>query len=343
VGLSRPQRFPPCREWFETDRGVRETLPGDAADRAMRLVGCKPAVDRAVDDWWFVAYPVEVDRAEGTDLKLAAYRDGDLAWTHRVERVGRTAHFTANYRSSFVAPLPPRHVCVGSLWSGETQVECLDLSTGAPRWKGALSFWSGIAPRAHRDSLVLADVSGLTRRYPYTGEEMQRRDFEELGGRSAFYAASDRRLFFAPRPSGPPQLTAYRFEDFDADWRLELPAHPPSGYRAEVFPEASVVLVKLQGTVWAIDTERGRPRWGVEVGDGRPAAARIGGRIYLLVQRDQGSNVLYAFDPREGTLIWYTSIPTGYLHLEARAGELFVRSVEAVRRVDLPESGEVGR
>jgi hypothetical protein len=332
--LGETRKLPPCHEVFEPQGTVAERFPAnDPAERAITLAGCDPEAYARVDGQTLLAYRVPREN-KGYHQRYVSYdSDGKLQWDYLIDRSENAENFRANFRSGFIAPLLPRLACAGTLWEGGTRLTCLDATSGEAKFDGLLKFWAGLAPRPHDTSLVTATISGITRRYPYSGVEMRYKALPDSGGRSAFYASDGARLLFVASDSKFPQMTAYGFDDFEKQWITELPARPKSHYDDTAFGEHSVVLAKADGKLFAIDTETGEGLWSADVGDDTPPVAVDEDAMYLLVRRDTKDNLLYSLNPRSGEVHWWSNVPPGTLELRICDGLLFTRSVRAVRHI----------
>jgi outer membrane protein assembly factor BamB len=332
--LSEAEKYPPCRDLLEPDGEPRETFLPEVDNRALTMAGCDPEAYRVHQGRHFVAYGLPHGGSEARDLRFVAYdADGELIWSHRMDRSQYTDNFNANFRQSFIALPLPQLACVGTLWEGGTQASCLEEKSGKPRWAGELKFWSGIPLQAQETSLIGADISGMTRRYPYSGVEMRRVDFDQLGGHSALYITDGTRLVFAPKMGKPQRLTAYDFETFKPSWRIELPGHPDPGYNSGAVPEHGLVVIKIGNELYGIDVEEGRVRWSLTVGEDRPPLAASAERLHLLLRREKRSNLLYALKPDSGEVDWYGPVPTGTLQLSWVDGAPLLRSIHAIQQV----------
>jgi outer membrane protein assembly factor BamB len=380
LSLTDAQKFPDCHLIFEPEGVVEENFPlKDPQTRTLKLAGCNPEAHRFGDDGTrYVAYAVPAD-GPSWDLRLAAYaqsgkaksgkaksgkaksgkaksgkaksgksqsdklQSDQLMWHYRLDRSENAKNFAANFRRSFIAPILPRLVCAGTLWEGGTQVACVDASDGQEKWTGMMKFWAGISPQPFDNAMNAATLSGLTRRYPFSGVEMRFRRFEENGGRAAYYATDEKRLYFVPSPgtseSGQPNqgedvvMTAFDFASFEPVWRLELSSRPRPTW-AHAFAELGVVLFKSDETIYAADSETGELLWAATIGEDEPPVDARGGKLYMLVRRKVDSNVVFELDPRSGKVNWYALAPTGTLDLQTVEDDLILRSVRAVQRVD---------
>ncbi|MGM0555663.1 MAG: PLuB system PQQ-binding repeat protein [Myxococcota bacterium] len=332
--LGESRKFPECHKIFEPSGEVVERFPAtDALERANILAGCDPEAYSRAGGRTFIAYRVPLEEA-GYHQRFAAFdAEGALAWEYLVDRSENAKNFRANFRSGYIAPLLPRLACAGTLWEGGTRLTCLDAETGESKFDGLLKFWAGLAPRPHETSLVTATLSGITRRYPYSGVEMRFKKFPESGGRSAFYSSDGQSLLFVPADTKYPRMTAYRFDDFKKEWITELPAQPKSHYDDTAVPEHNLVLAKADGKLFAIDTETGDGLWSANVGDDTPPFAADDEALYMLVRRDTRDNLLYSLKPRTAEVNWWSEVPAGTLELRMYDGLLFTRSVRAVQHI----------
>lgn len=344
--LEGTHRFPECWEFLESDGApVNPLIVGDQF--AQQLSSCDVEGRGGLQDGSLVlawgTKPQEGSRAR--DLRLAVWDgSGKLRWTHTLNRGKQAPNWVANFRRSFVTPLPPRHVCYGTLWEGDTQVACLDYETGEENWKGSLPFWSGIVPVAGKDGLIVADLSALTERYPFTGGEMRHRKLEGLGGRAGYYATDGRRLYFAPSRTETPPLIAYDLSNFKEVWRVPLHTNPAPSLSL-VLDDVDRLLLKLDDTLHALDTETGERVWSYEIGDDIPSFASHDGALYILARRPEQPNQLVKLDPATGERSWVAPTPAGTLRVEAMEGVLLLGSVRAVQRIagaDTPDEGVGG-
>ncbi len=331
--LSESKKYPACRELIEENGEPRARLLPDRDDRALTIAGCQPEASVRRDDRWYIAYQLSSDDTEAGDLRLVVYEDGELAWHGRMDRSQHADSFTAQYRSSFVVPLEPRLVCAGTLWEGGTQAACWKSDGSEKVWSGELDFWAALPMQGLATSLLAADISGITRRYPYSGAEMRRIDFEHRGGHGALYMTDGERLMFVPPTEAPQQLTAYSFAEMGPTWRVELPGHPDPGYNRHVHRRHELGMLKVDETVYGFTTRSGDLRWALEVGEDRPKTAASEELLYVLLRRGEKPNLLYALQPESAAVEWYAPVPTGTLHVDWVDGTLTIQSVRAIQRV----------
>lgn len=332
--LGDARKFPDCHQIFEPAGQPAESFPmPDDVQRPLELAGCQPEAYHLADDGRrFVAYATPPD-GPGWDMRLVAYdKAGELLWHYRLERSENAENFTANFRASFIAPILPRLVCAGTLWQGGTEAACVDAKTGEKKWDGMMKFWTGIAPQPAQNALNAATLTGITRRYPYSGVEMRYKSFDARGGRAAYYATDGQRLFFVPAESDEIEMIAYDLSEFEPVWRLGLEARPDSSWE-RALPTLGLVLFKVKTTIYAADTDTGELLWAAKVGEDEPPVAARGGKLYLLLRRDTDPNLLYEIDPEAGQPSWYGEVPTGTLELVSYEDTLILRSVRAVQQV----------
>lgn len=334
LALDEPRKFPECHKVFEPDGQLVERFPAtDPAQRALTLAGCDPEAYERIDGRTFIAYRVPRQKAGYHQRFVAFDADGKLKWDYLVDRAENASNFRANFRSGYIAALLPRMMCAGTLWEGGTRLTCLDAESGEAEFDGLLKFWAGLAPRPNKTSLVTATISGITRRYPYSGVEMRHKSLPDSGGRSAFYASDGERLLFVPADAKYPQMSAFGLDEFDKQWVTELPGKPKSHYDETAFPQHNVVLAKADDALLALDTETGEGLWTAEVGDDTPPAVADDKSLYLLVRRDTDDNLLYSLDPRTAEIRWWSQVPAGTLEMRMYDGRLFTRSVRAIQMV----------
>ncbi len=345
LALGETKRFPECWEILGSAGDPPRDFPlKDALERALTIASCDlEAYTRLDDGTWLLAWgTAEEEGTRARDLRIAAWgKDGKLKWWKEMDRSGQSPNWVANFRRSFIVALPPKHVCYGTLWEGDTQVSCAGLEDGEERWSGSLPFWTGMAPQPGGDGFIVADLSAVTKRYPFSGAEMKHRKLEGLGGRAGYYATDGERLYFAPSRTEAPNLAAYDLETFDAAWKTPLPGNPAPSL-AHAFDQFDRLLLKLDETLYALDTESGEIRWAYEIGDDVPSVAALGDRLYILCRRPDDPNTLFALDPKSGDVKWHAATPAGTLRVESIGGHLILGSVRAVQPIEnVPEgSGE---
>lgn len=334
IELDEPQRYLPCHEFFEKSGETEERYPFEDDVRARRVLwGCDVEAYAERDGVRWVAYATPLDPNTGTkNLRLVRYgADGKLTWRHTLDRSEQGRNFVANFRYSFITPLDDM-VCAGTLWEGGTQTHCLDDATGEPKWTGWLPFWAGFAPKAGDGGLWVADLMAATKRYPYSGVEMDYVKLPDTGGRAALYATDDETLYYSPSRSTPPTLTAIEFGTGEFRWQRELPVKPIASFHA-TYPDQNLIVLILDKNLVGIDTEDGRPLWAWEIGDDRPSVAMKDDVLYVLHRRPELPNALIAIDPRTGERSWRANLPTGVLEVRSADDALLVKSIRAIQRV----------
>lgn len=348
--LTASEKFPPCTQIFEENDNPKKHFPlADTNTRALQIAGCLPeAYRRLADGTRYVAYatpltdpisgsdrPDERTPEDASNLRLLAYKpDGQLAWHAQMDRSENAKNFRANYRSSYIAPILPRLVCFGTLWQGGTQASCVDSKTGAVKWSGMLPFWSGITPQPNATSLVGVSLKRLTRRYPYTGVEMEAIKFDNPGGRSSLYAADSDQFFYSSSHAETPHLTAYSLDDFKVRWTLELPAQPNPNW-SHLFGELDLLLLKIDDTLYALRASTGERMWAATVGADEPPVVALNGHLYLLLRRESGPNRIFDLDSKTGEVQQFSPVPSGTLDLLKIEDTLILRSIRAVRKIIL--------
>lgn len=339
--LGGTRRFPQCWEILGNAGDPAQEFPlKDGLERALAFASCDLEAYTQLDDGtWLLAWgTAEEEGSRARDLRLGAWGpDGELKWWKELDRSGQSPNWVANFRRSFIVPLPPKHVCYGTLWEGDTQVSCVGLEDGEERWTGSLPFWTGMQPQPGGDGLLVADLTALTKRYPFSGAEMKYRKLEGLGGRAGYYATDGARLYFAPSRTEKPNLVAYDLQSFEPIWKTPLPTTPAPSF-SHAFDAFDLLLLKLDETMYGLDTETGAVRWAYEIGDDVPSVAALGDRLYILCRRPDDPNTLFALDPKTGEALWHAATPAGTLRVESIGGHLILGSVRAVQPVeDLPD------
>src|SRR5690606_15057460 len=121
------------------------------------------------------------------------------------------------------------------------------------------------------NSLFSAGIKGLTRRYPFNGVEMRHRDFEQPGGRGSLYTSDDKSLYSA---TGTPDsiLSSYNLPDMSLRWQLQLPNKPQTSYH-HILPAHDLLLIKIDDTLYGIDTQLGNVRFALTIGIDHPPIA----------------------------------------------------------------------
>lgn len=333
--LGELRRFDSCSSVFEDEGVPRAALGMSTLEFVMASSGCGADAHRLEDGTHLLAYVPESRDDSDSALRFVAWdRDGDRRWSVRVDHRGNDSNFDANHRRSFITIPGERHACVGALLQGGTTMTCVERESGESIWAGRMAFWAGLAPVGHGDVFYVADISTLTRRYPYSGAEMRGRKLDGAGGRAAFYASDRESLYFAPARAEEPRLIRYAFdEDLSPTWRRQLPSNPKVGF-AHAHGESGVVLVLLEDEgVVALRAEDGQPIWRLPVGDDRPSVAWGDGLVYILNRIPERLNPVWAIEPETGKVRWVAETPAGTLHVHSDGDGLFLQSVRAVREV----------
>jgi outer membrane protein assembly factor BamB len=333
---TEPARVPDCHELFEPLGEPTSVFPLQKGEvRTTSLVGCGLEAHHVAEDgreWVAYARPRK-SATRTTDLRIVAFdADGKRRWHRLMDRSSQGNHFVANYRRSWFAEVPPYLVCAGTLWEGTTQGTCIRDESGEPVWDGFMRFWAGSTPIGRNKSLYVADISGLTRRYPFSGVEMRHRRLDGSGGRGALYLNDQTHLFFSPARADSPRLVRYAFDGMDIDWSVPLPGQPSPTYGA-VFREQKLAVLRMDNTIWGVDTETGRGLWALLVEEDRPSLVMHGDDLVMLRRKMDGAVTVFGLDPRDGSRRWHAAAPEGATELIAKDGLLFARSVRAVRRL----------
>jgi len=334
--LEESRRYEPCHRLLELDAEPRAELDMNDTELWEMLIGCGADAWTKADGVRYVAYatdPIGPDTEE-TDLRFVAWdADGARKWSVLIERRHQGKNFVANYRQSFVTIPGARHACAGTLWEGGTTAACVNRQNGEVDWSGRMAFWAGLAPIGLEDVLYVADISSLTRRYPFSGVEMRARELDGTGGRAAFYASDGSHLYFAPARAEEPRLIKYSLSDMEPLFRRGLPDNPRSGF-AFAIAEHDVVLMLFENEgLLAIDSKSGDVLWRLDVGKDRPSVAWNSSKIFVLHRVPGELNPLYAFEPRTGRVLYRAETPAGTLHVHASDDKVILRSVRAIRPV----------
>lgn len=332
------RRAPDCWEWLERNGEPLDPFPySEPLERATQLASCGIEARHVFDDGSHIVAWGSEEKAGSRvrDLRVARWdKNGKLRWAADMDRSRQAANWTANYRSSFVTVLP-NHVCAGTLWEGDTQVICVDPATGQEAWSGSLPFWSGVAPQPADDGLMVADLSAITKRYPFNGSEMRHKKLEGLGGRAGYYATDGKHLYFAPSRVDAPPLIAYDMAGFKELWRTPLPG-APSATLAHAWKQFGRALLKVDDNLVAVDTKTGKVVWAYEIGEDVPSVDADDDSIYVLSRRPDLPNRLTALNPSTGERRWATDTPAGTLRVLVMDGFLFIGSLRAVQHVTPP-------
>ncbi len=338
LDLADAQKYPECHELLEPNGEVADPFPlPDPVGRALALASCDIEATLKLEDGTriYAWGAPSIGNARATDLHVAAWSaDGKLRWTAKMNRTKQSPNWVANFRRSFLTAVGDRHVCFGTLWEGETQGQCVAQDTGEKHWGGSLPFWSGIVPQGAEDGFFVADISSVTKRYPFSGAEMRHLKLPGLGGRAGYYATDGKRLYFATSREEQPALTAYSFETFDPVWQTPLRENPNAAL-AYAYPQFELILMKLDDNLYAVDTETGKALWAHRIGDDIPSIAANGDSLFVLNRLPSEPNVLFAIEPRSGSVRWKAETPSGTLRVESIEDELVIGSVRAVQHVPL--------
>lgn len=334
IGESR--LYDRCHEVLQLDGEPREDLDMDDGQLWQTLVGCGADGWVEGDGTRYVVYPTAPigPDTDQTDLRLVAWGpEGERKWSVVIERREQGKNFIANYRQSFVTVPGERHVCAGTLWEGGTTTACVNRETGKVDWSGRMSFWAGLPPVGLDDVLYVADISALTRRYPYSGVEMRGKKLDGAGGRAAFYASDGDALYFAPARADEPRLIKYSLTEMRPVWRRSLPQNPRTGFAMAVGEHNLVLALFEKDGLVAMDTETGDALWSLDVGVDRPSIAWNSSKLFVLNRVPNELNPLLAIEPRTGKVLSRAETPAGTLHIHASDERLLLRSVRAIRPI----------
>ncbi len=340
LSLGVPQRFDACHTIFEPD-GQPIAWPVDDSDIAPTLFGCDAEGYLELSEGRrALAYETPNPEHDGlTDLRMVVYdASGDVAWTHRIRRHRYAENFAANYIGSYLTAVGDTLLCAGSRWLRTTQLACARQDSGDVEMDRHLELWIGLPFFSAHNSLFSADTRGITRRYPFTGSEMRHRSFSQRLGRGSFFATDYEHIFVVP-DDDTPLLHAWTLEDPerpDEFWRAQLPGHPHIAFYA-ADTHHQLLLVRIDETLFGLDTTDGEIRMAFHVGDTSPHVAFSEDLVYLLLRPPGEDPAIYAIDPTDGVVHWAGKAPPGTLTIDHRQGRLLTRTVRTVREIEPPE------
>lgn len=337
--LGPSERFESCTEIAQKDERVISTLEWRESFQAWALACDAEVAQRGEDGRYYLAWMVSPNSAN-KDLRVAAWdKDGAYLWSFLLDRSREADGFLANFRKSFVTELGQKHVCAGTLYEGGTDAACVDWKTGEVEWSGRMPFWAGMAPQGVEGSLVVADLSGISERYPYSGAEMRHRALDASGGRSALYASNDSHLFFSPPRTEKPRLIKYDLKTFEPLWMVPLETDAAPGL-GTVSSKHNLVIFKVDRDLVAMNTENGHEVWRLEVGEDRPSIAEFEDGVLVLNRHPERNNSLIAISG-DGKLLWYAEVPAGILSVHTESSTILLRSVRASQRIlEIAEDSE---
>ena len=332
LDVGEPQVFSDCRRIFER-HGEPLDWPLDDDEVAATIFGCNPGGYLEFPDGRrALAYDVPVDDDHRVrHLRVVLYdADGQIAWHQLMNRGRHRDAFTASYRGTFLTALGDQLLCAGTRWHETTQMLCARQETGRVVYNDHMSLWAGLPFFTVGDGLYSADVTGITRRYPFTGVEMQHRSFGERVGRAGFYATDKARVFVVPSQEKP-QLSAWDVASFSRAWTADLPGTPVSSY-AHADAGLDLLLLIIDDRLIGFEASTGAHRFTYYVGDERPPVAFADDELLLLIRRDNGP-FLMALDPNDGSFRWSGPAPAGTLALDHDGQHYLTRTVRTVRTV----------
>ncbi len=326
-------QFTACYELFEPD-GEPTDWPDGADDIDRTLFGCNAEGFEHLDDGGLtVAYEVPAPDADNdiTDLRVVLFDDeGALQWHRRMDRTWKRDRFAARYRGSFLAPVGDHLVCTGTRWHQQTQLMCVRRDSGSVAWDGRVNMEPKTGFFGYDSSLFGADEDGISRRYPYSGAEMRHRSFAPSGGATSYLANDGRRIFYGPGEDHP-AVQGWDLEVLDKIWSADLPDAPDRTFD-EVAAGLGLVLLLVDETLLALDTDTGELRVGMHVGDATPITTYSDDTLFVFLRVDD-QPLIYAIDPDEGIVQWVGEAPAATRALHHADGELLTRSVRTVRTV----------
>ena len=298
------------------------------------LIGCEmEAWARGERGEYYFAYSLKgEDRLRAADQRISAYDDaGKLLWHYTIDRDSDPMNFASSRRSSFAVEMPPYLFCAGTRWDGSLEYLCVKKEDGEIAWQGKLPYWSGTNPIGHQKSLTFGDISTLKKIYPWEGVERQSETFDGTGGYSSVYVTDGRHYVFSPNRAPWKHITGYDLEGMRPIWKLDLDeAFDPLW--AHAFARHDVTLLRQGEDIVALQTSTGKGLWRLTVGPDAPPVVSDDDKIYLLVRRAQGPNLIQAIAPQTGAQLWYTVPPTGTLDLFLYDGKLYLKSIRSVQR-----------
>lgn len=332
--LGQTLRYDSCRDVLEPTGRPVSTL--DFAQNAwlITLLACDAeALLIAKDGAHYIAWSTP-DLAQGhRDLRVGAWgKNGEYLWSMTLDRSRESDSFIANFRRSFIIDLGD-HVCAGTMFEGGTQAACMDAQTGDLKWSGRMPFWSGMDPAGIDGRFIIADLSGLSERYPFSGVEMKFQGLDGTGGRSALYLRDDQALYFSPPRTDQPRLVRYDFKTFEPAWRAALPEDPTANYGLAA-GHLGVIVLRVSDSLLALDSTSGKALWRLEIGQDRPSLAASSKTLFVLHRRPESPNQLLALEPKTGKVLWTAEVPAGTLNVYTDNDQVILRSVRAAQVVE---------
>lgn len=327
-------RYDSCRDVLEPNGKPVAKL--DFADDAwlITLLACDAeAYLIGKDGARYIAWSTPDMAAGHRDLRVGAWAaNGDYLWSMSIDRSREGESFAANFRRSFIIDLGSK-ICAGSLFEGGTQAACVQAQDGELNWSGRMPFWAGMDPVGVDGHFIVADLSGLTQRYPFSGVEMKFRSLDGTGGRSALYLRDDSALYFSPPRTDQPRLVRYDFSTLEPVWRVTLPEDPTPGYGI-VADALGIVVIRVGESLLALQADSGKALWRLEMGLDRPSLAASSKALYMLHRRNESPNQLLALEPLTGKVLWVAEVPAGTLNVYTDNDQVILRSVRAAQVVE---------
>lgn len=319
-----------CHELLEPD-GEPGDWPYSTDEVERALFGCNGEGAVALTDGRFVvAYEVPLDEQfRATNLRLVLYGDdGSIQWHRTLDRSWRADNFAARYRGSFITNVGDELVCTGTRWIRDSQLLCVRTDSGSVAWDGRLNLEPGTGLFGFDGSLLGADETGITRRYPYSGTEMRHRAFETRGGVTSYLANDGERIFYGPGEDHA-YVEAWELESLQRIWSADLPDAPHHGFE-RVDAGLGLALMLIDETLVGLDTETGELRAALHVGDTPPKVAFSPENLFVMLRADDRP-LIYAIDPDDGAVDWVADAPPATRDITYIDGHLTTRSVRTVR------------
>ena len=327
IETSKAFRQTDCHRLFSAD-GLES-----AAD-SVRLASarCHPEVYLSDSNRLYIGFR---PGPETSDLQLHAYTSLDEKprkpdWSATFSRP-KVDSFKATFSGTKAVIIEP-FLCLTSRFLQRTIAGCY--REGKNVWNAVWDFETYSGPHPVREAFVLTKRKGLSRRYPFTGEEIRFHGFAAID-RNSLIAARDKDVgIVRQQRANPPSPTLDVYDLKNGRLRWQTPGM--KGVRDLVGPSQHRFVVVFKNRLAGVGR---RNQWHIEFPrDIADIDCRQTSCIVLLTSTHKEPGHLVQLSAEEGSVSRVGSVRPGFVSLSRYGEDIFVESLKTTRSIHWRQS-----